>query len=488
MTKIEKQLNDFANANYELFWQRQATLAGATLLAGYYINITVALICYGLVQLAELFECRVVLRILSSKGNLGERAEQFLKLATIGSVSSSASIVLYAIVIAQAEGHTIHLGPLFFLLAATLYAAMNNCQIPKVLMVRLTIYSLGFVFIATYDILVTRPPFSSELWMQLGVVLFVLYFLIECCRKFLLNYMTGLRQLEELRMERDRASEAYKMQSQFVSVVSHELRTPLTSVRASLDLLNNSAMGELPSNLSSVAKIGQKSSNHLAVLIDDLLDFQKLNAGKMVFNFAKIEICHFVREAVEVNRAFADKQEVEIRVIDDGQPLYVKADADRMTQVIGNVLSNAIKFSPPDEYVEVVVERTGKKCRISIRDRGVGIPEGSRDVVFGPFKQIDGSDKRGFGGTGLGMSITKKILESHGSTIDYVSELGVGTTFFFVLDEISADEVLPEPVPDEYTTPPGWPTRERVSALSIFPGQEGKLALGCQDDRVPEGS
>ncbi len=452
MIQIESQLKEFAKASLGLFWQRQATFFGATILAAYYVNINIAVICYGICQLSEFFDYRVAKRVLKWDGQRGAKADQLLSLLTISSVLSSISIVQYIILVALAEGPSLHLGPLFFLFAAALYATMNNCQVPRVLVTRMAIYSAVFVFIPVYDLWIVRPPLESDLWAQLGVVLFVLYFVIECSRSFLRSYQTGLIQFEELRIERDRAAKAYKVHSEFVSVVSHELRTPLTSIKGSLDLINSGKLGDLPDHLGTAAEIAQKNSNRLAILIDDLLDFQKLKAGRMVLRFSKIDLEQFVREAVEVNRAFGVHRSVSIRVFGTDAPMFVNGDPDRLMQVMGNVLSNAIKFSESGGVVDVMLEKQEEKARISIRDNGVGIPENSKDIVFGPFTQVDSSDNRKFGGTGLGMSITKQILKGHGGTIDYSSKVGDGTTFVIELDLIPAVETAPsEEIPRKRT-------------------------------------
>jgi signal transduction histidine kinase len=434
MVKIESQLKEFAQAGLALFWQRQATFAGATLLAAFYVSIPIALICYSICQFSEFFDYIIAKNVLKWDGAGRAKVARYLKLLTLSSVISSGALVQYIIVVALAEGPSIHIGPLFFLFSAALYAAMNNCQVPRVLITRMTIYTAVFIFIPVYDIWLVRPPLDSELWKQLGVVLFVLYFVIECTRSFLRNYETGRAQLEELAIERDRVAKAYEIQSQFVSVVSHELRTPLTSIKGSIDLMNSGKIGNLPDGMTGVARIAQKNSNRLAFLIDDLLDFQKLKAGKMVFCFQTIDLEQLVREAVSINRAYGADRNISVKIVQPRAPVFVKGDEDRLMQVLANVLSNAIKFSHRDGVVTVSVENTAPTGRIKIRDEGIGIPVHSKDIVFGAFSQVDSSDSRGHGGTGLGMAITKQILEGHNGSIDYFSEEGEGTSFIIDLE------------------------------------------------------
>lgn len=449
MIQIKRQLKDFAQSGLELFWQRQATLAGATLLAAYYINIQTALACYAFCQICEILDYRVAKRVLAWDGKNKRDAVRYLNKLSVTSALCAMSIVLYIVLMAFAEGPSLHMGPLFFLFAAALYSAMNTCQIPRILVIRLCVYSAAFVFIPVYDIWVVRPPLDSDLWKQLGIVLFVLYFLIECSRKFLENYMTRLKHLRELRIERDRVTDAYKVQSQFIAIVSHELRTPLTSVKASLDLLNNEKLGRLPGELKSIAKLGQAGGNRLAVLINDLLDFQALKSGEVSLDLSQIELGQFVRTAVAEHSALGDDRDVSIRADTADTAVIVEGDARRLMQVMSNVLSNAIKFSSDGGVVDVRIETSETKAKVLIRDSGIGIPENSKTIVFAPFQQVACPDKRDHGGTGLGMSISKKILEAHGGTIDYTSEVGVGTTFTIELNRLAVNTTTQPLIPNK---------------------------------------
>lgn len=429
-----RQLKEFASASLGLLWQRQATFAGATVLVAFYVSLDIALICYSLCQLSEYFDYRVARRVLRWDGEGEEEAHHLLNLITLSSVLSSIAVVQYIILVALAEGPSTHIGPLFFLFAAALYSAMNNCQVPRVLVTRMSIYTAVFLFIPLYDLWLVRPPLESPLWKQLGIVLFVWYFVIECSRKFLRQYQSSLNSLEDLRIERDRVVKAYEMQSAFVSTVSHELRTPLTSVKGSLDLLTSETLGEMSDKSKYVAGIASKNANRLAKLIDDLLDFQKLKAGMMEYRMARIDLVRLVAEAAEINRPGAASREVCIEVLPAGNPLFVHGDADRLMQVVTNVLSNAIKFSDQGGLVTLGLEDRGTSALLFVSDAGIGIPENARDRVFAPFQQVDGSDRREFHGTGLGMSIAKQILDAHGGTIGYESAVGVGTTFLIELE------------------------------------------------------
>jgi signal transduction histidine kinase len=442
MNEVEHRLRGLALSSRELFWQRQATVAGATVLAAYYASFSVAMLCYAVCQFAEFLDERLIRKVLKWDGRELSVGTALLDRMTVTTALSSFAIVLYVVVIAMAEGPSLHLGPLFFLFAAALYATMNNCQVPRLMTTRLAVYCLGFLFIPVYDLWVVRPPLESELWKQLGVVVFVVFLLVECSRKFRENHEIRLAQIGDLRIERDRVARAYETQSRFVSVVSHELRTPLTSIKASLDLITGGQLAELPEEIRTVAEIGRNSSNRLAVLIDDLLDFQKLRSGNLSYRFAPVDLGQLTREVAAANQALGDPRNVSVTLSTPPQPVLVRGDADRLIQVLGNVLSNAIKFSHRDGVVEIWIETDAREARVLVRDAGIGIPDDARGLVFEPFKQVDCSDRRQFGGTGLGMSIARQIAGDHGGAIDYVSRHGVGTTFTVTLPLLSpaADE------------------------------------------------
>jgi signal transduction histidine kinase len=443
MQQLEQQLKDFVRGGLKLFWQRQAIFAGATLLTAYYMDLRIAVISYLFCQVSEIFDLYISKKVTNWQDGNPETARHFHKMLMFSSVLSAFTIVQYVVLVSYREGPALHFAPLFFLFCAALFAAMNNHQLPKVLAVRLVIYGTVFLLIPAYDLWVVRPGLGSELWLQFATTLFVLYFILDSARVMLGVYRTSLNQINELCTERDRVSAAYEVQSQFVAVVSHELRTPLTSIKGALGLMNSGALGALPTEMAGIAKIAQKNSDRLALLIDDLLDLQKLEAGKMTFNFDSVNLADLLEESASANKSYAEPMGVSVELMALDNRLTVKADRDRLMQVLANVLSNAIKFSKRDSRVELSLEKSGGKARILVRDYGVGIPENSRDLVFGRFTQVDSTDQREIGGTGLGMSITKQILAGHDATIDFTSTLGEGTTFVVELDLLDIDDTEP---------------------------------------------
>ncbi|GHF56901.1 sensor histidine kinase [Seohaeicola zhoushanensis] len=442
VSRAEQQIRDYYNGSKNLVWQRQAIFLAATVLTMFYFDPIKSLACYGCVLLTELIDFAISHRI-DRQHRLDDRlVRNFRAWIIAATVLSAGAICLFAILIALQEPTGGHFTPLFFLLSAAIFAAMNNHQIVSALAVRLAIYGATFLFIAMLDILRESPPMSSDHWLQFFTVLFSMYFIVDCSFVFLRNYRKNLRQIEVLREEHERTKVAYRAKSQFVSVVSHELRTPLTSIKGSLDLINTGILGPIPDQFQSVLRIAGRNAERLSDLINDILDLQKIEAGEITYRFIQIDVQDLVLEAVEANKGFADKMDITLLTdAEEGKPLLIRGDERRLMQVMSNMISNALKFSHAGDTVQVRYKQIGDKVRIEVEDQGVGIPENSRDKVFGKFTQVDSTDQRAFGGTGLGMNISKKIIEQHDGQIDYDSQVGVGTTFFIelkILDEVRA--------------------------------------------------
>ncbi|MBI3948610.1 MAG: PAS domain S-box protein [Armatimonadetes bacterium] len=239
-----------------------------------------------------------------------------------------------------------------------------------------------------------------------------------------------------------------RMKNEFISTVSHELRTPLTSIRGALGLVEGGVVGELPAQARSLVSIALNNSDRLVRLINDILDIEKIESGRMEFRMRPVAIAPLVRSALEANEAYARQFGVSIALEDEAAGARVLGDDDRLSQVMANLISNAAKFSPHGGVVTVGIAQLHHAVRVSVSDRGPGIPDGFREQVFQKFAQADASDSRQKGGTGLGLSISKAIIDRHGGQIGFETETGAGTTFFFdlpVWQEIPA--ARPEPRP-----------------------------------------
>lgn len=227
-----------------------------------------------------------------------------------------------------------------------------------------------------------------------------------------------------------------KMKSEFISTVSHELRTPLTSIRGSLGLVRGGVAGELPEQAKSMIEIAYNNSERLVRLINDILDMEKIESGKMHFDLKPLELMPLVEQAIEANRAYGEQHQVRFVLGERLPGAKVNVDADRLAQVLANFLSNAAKFSPAGDAVEIAVKAAGAVARVEVSDHGSGIPEEFHSRIFQKFSQADSSDTKQKGGTGLGLSISKAIVEKMGGVIGFDSEPGRGTTFFFELPRL----------------------------------------------------
>jgi PAS domain S-box-containing protein len=220
-----------------------------------------------------------------------------------------------------------------------------------------------------------------------------------------------------------------RLKDEFVATVSHELRTPLTSISGSLGLLTGQWASKLPESAARLLTIAHANSQRLVRLINDILDIEKLESGRVVFNLSKVAVRSLVEHAIEDNRGFAQSYSVQVRLDAASDHLDVNADPDRLAQVITNLLSNAIKFSPADGEVLVVVGRNANDVRITVRDHGSGIPDDFKLHVFEKFAQADATNTRQKSGTGLGLSIVKQIVERLGGKIGFGDAPGGGAIF-----------------------------------------------------------
>jgi len=238
-----------------------------------------------------------------------------------------------------------------------------------------------------------------------------------------------------------------QMKSQFVSTVSHELRTPLTSISGALGIVNSGSLGDVPESMQKMLEIAKINSQRLNHLINDLLDMEKLVAGKMKFEMRSHSVKELIDEALTANRAFAESRAIRLSC-NEFTELWVKVDNMRLHQVLNNYLSNAIKFSPEGSQVTVDVERLNDRVRVSVIDQGEGIPEGFKDQVFGKFAQADSSDKRKQAGTGLGLAISRELMEQMDGDVGFVSEPPNGASFWLELPiERGGEEVAEISVP-----------------------------------------
>lgn len=254
---------------------------------------------------------------------------------------------------------------------------------------------------------------------------------------FLKVQIDNRKQLEaDLRKSKELAEAATQAKSEFLSMMSHEIRTPLNAIVGLTYLMQQE---EVSDSLAENLKILQFSTNNLHVLINDILDFSKIEAGKVELERVPFDIKQLVSNIKKANQIKAEEKGNKVRLmIDDDVPNVLLGDALRLGQIITNLISNAVKFTKNGSITIELSQRRRTTSHVtidvSVTDTGIGIPLDKQAMIFDKFTQANSETTRQFGGTGLGLVITRSLLQLHGSDIHLTSEEGKGSTFYFTLD------------------------------------------------------
>ena len=255
------------------------------------------------------------------------------------------------------------------------------------------------------------------------------------------------RQLEKSLTEIAKANKELKrldkLKDEFISTVSHELRTPLTSIRGAIGLVAQSVVPLGSDAYRQLVDTAQQNCERLSQLINDLLDVQKFEAGKFVLQLKPLDLFELCQAAVHGIQSYALRYQVQVETqLLQQSPVMVQADQLRLRQVLDNLLSNAVKFSPPDSTVILRLSQQNDMVLVEVIDQGQGIPDQFKPRIFEKFSQADASDSRSKEGTGLGLTICKRIIESHGGQIGFSSTEHVGTQFWIRLARLNAEPEL----------------------------------------------
>lgn len=242
-----------------------------------------------------------------------------------------------------------------------------------------------------------------------------------------------------------------RMKDEFIAVVSHELRTPLTSLHGSLKLIATGRLGHLSDEGQQMLAVADESTDRLVRLVNSVLDLQRIESGEVTMDACTCNAADLVKQAAETIQTMAQQQDIHIST--QLEPLSIWADPDYIVQTLTNLIGNAIKFSAPSQTIHLSLqtdetEYSGSANRsyspgaalFCVQDSGQGIPADKLASIFERFQQVDSSDSRKKGGTGLGLTICRKIVEQHGGTIWAESQLGVGSRFYFTVP-LSRDRV-----------------------------------------------
>lgn len=247
---------------------------------------------------------------------------------------------------------------------------------------------------------------------------------------------------------------AEKLKNEFVSAVSHELRTPLTSIRGVLGLLVGGVAGVMPEKSVKMLSMAHDNAIRLTNLINDLLDFERLEYGAMPFNLAPTHLQELLEQAVQSNQGYAQNYgrslHLEPMVV---EPIIVDIDPQRFTQVLANLFSNAIKFSREKGRVDVRLRCMGRHVRVEVQDYGIGISDSFKTRIFQKFSQEDAKTARKYAGTGLGLSLSKSMVEKMHGTIGFTSVEGQGSTFYIELPLLNNHSTASNPSAKTPTLP-----------------------------------
>jgi PAS domain S-box-containing protein len=271
-----------------------------------------------------------------------------------------------------------------------------------------------------------------------------------------------------------------RMQSEFVATVSHELRTPLTSIGGSLGLVASGAAGAVSERAARLIDIANNNTQRLIRLVNDILDIEKLQFGHMMFHFGPVAVEELVAQTITANLPYAASFGIELRRDGPSVDVCIKADPDRLTQALTNLISNAVKFSPLGAVVDIRTALTAQGVRISVADQGPGIAEEFRPRIFQRFAQADASNMRQKGGSGLGLSIAREIVLRHDGQVSFDTEIGKGTTFHLDFTVLGAHELIPPPAADPQTA--------RVLACTLETPGSDTASGAVHDDHMPPGS
>ncbi|MFZ6686391.1 PAS domain-containing sensor histidine kinase [Undibacterium sp. SXout11W] len=224
-----------------------------------------------------------------------------------------------------------------------------------------------------------------------------------------------------------------QLKAEFVSTVSHELRTPVTSIRGALGLLESELLGKLPDQALNLIKVAHRNSQRLIVLLNDILDMEKLMSGKMLMDIHTVNLSEIIEQAIDENKDFAGTFNVGLKFSPLSAASLVKGDSERIKQVLTNLLSNAAKFSHGGDMATIRLAKEKNCYKVAVIDTGEGIPEHFQSHVFEAFAQANSSNTRQQGGTGLGLNISKKLIQQMQGNIGFESTFGKGSTFWFTL-------------------------------------------------------
>jgi signal transduction histidine kinase len=280
-----------------------------------------------------------------------------------------------------------------------------------------------------------QPVWILMCGLAIDFLLFGVFLMLSRANQRALNYADQIAV--DLKEKSERLDESNKVKSEFMSSMSHELRTPLTSIKGTLDLVNSKVLGPLPEKVSEMLNIASRNTRSLTLLVNDILDLEKASSSKFIMTIETIKVDALVHGCVLETEPYAKAFNIVIETDLQAKNLTLKLDGQRFKQVLANLLSNAIKFSGESKTIIVRTGIKNNRFRLEVQDYGEGVPIWFQSRLFDRFTQVDSSDTRKNGGSGLGLHISKALVEALGGIIAFTSEPGEGSTFFVEFDSVS---------------------------------------------------
>jgi signal transduction histidine kinase len=245
------------------------------------------------------------------------------------------------------------------------------------------------------------------------------------------------RRVEERTAELQNAlrklSELNQLKSNIIANISHEFRTPLTHFKGYLELMSDETLGPLTTQQEDAIRIMQKSADKLQTLIEDLIRFSTMSRGEFTLRLAPMDVRTVCKSQVQRSQPVAQSRMMTLDLLIPPNLPFVKADEEKISWVVLQLIDNALKFTHEKGRVVVSAEREGSFVKVAVTDNGIGIPSERIPELFEPFHQLDGASTRRYGGTGLGLALVRQIIEAHGSIIRVYSKVGQGSRFEFLL-------------------------------------------------------
>ena len=245
---------------------------------------------------------------------------------------------------------------------------------------------------------------------------------------------------KKLEITNKKLKELDELKDNFLSMVSHELWSPLTTVQGYVTFVKDGKGGPITAKQKELLEIADDEIDSLSHLIGELVDISRIEAGKFEVKLGCVDIVNVQVRVIDSLKQAAEKKNISLKNEIPPRLPYVLADKKRITQVLTNLLGNAIKFTPEGRAVSISARENGEAVEFSITDNGIGIPENSMEKIFDKFYQVDSTNERQYNGCGLGLAITKNIIELHRGRIWVESKVGEGSKFFFELQKCSPQQ------------------------------------------------